>query len=62
MNPVVQEPTDDQQNGVLGALFGWIQHPFMTSGIAVNWLLIAILLLVVIWFWNHILLSILDDI
>jgi len=61
MNPVVNDPTDDQQNGVLGAVFGWLAHPFSTSGSALNWVLFLGLLVVAAWFWNHVLMSILDE-
>lgn len=61
MNPQIAEPTNDQQNGVLGAVFGWLAHPFNTSGSALNWVLFLGLLVVAAWFWNHILLSIVED-
>lgn len=61
MNPVVAEPTDDQQNGVLGAVFGWLAHPFNTSGSALNWVLFLGLLFVAAWFWHRVLAGILDE-
>jgi hypothetical protein len=61
MNPQVVDPTDDSQHGVLGAIFGWLAHPFNTSGSALNWVLFLGLLVVAAWFWQHVLLSIVDE-
>ena len=62
MNPVVAGgPEDHQSNGVLGSVFGWLAHPFSTSGSALNWVLFLGLLIVAAWFWNHVLLSIVED-
>lgn len=61
MNPTVTSSTDETQQGVLGAVFGWLAHPFTTSGSALNWVLFVGLLVVAAWFWNHILMSIVED-
>ena len=63
MNPSqsLTGPADDQGNGVLGSVFGWLAHPFNTQGSALNWVLFLGLLIVAAWFWQHILLSIIDE-
>ncbi len=61
MNPTVTSSTDETQNGILGAVFGWMAHPFTTSGSALNWVLFVGLLVAAAWFWNHILMSIVED-
>jgi hypothetical protein len=52
---------DEQQHGLLGVVYGWISYPFNSSGSALNWLLILGILIIVGWFWYHVLLSILDE-
>jgi hypothetical protein len=62
MNPVIADPTDEQQNGILGAVFGWLAHPFNTSGSAFNWVLFVGLLIVITWFWLRILDAIVSEV
>jgi hypothetical protein len=52
---------DEQDHGILGVPFQWIQHPFNTQGSALNWVLFVGLLIVAAWFWQHTLISILDE-
>lgn len=46
------------RNGLITDVIGWFAHPFQTSGSALNWVLFVGLLIVAVWFWNHVLLSI----
>lgn len=52
--------TDDSQNsGLLGSVVNWLRHPFNnTNGTATNWVYALILVVIVVWFWNHILLQV----
>jgi hypothetical protein len=50
------------QNGLLGSVVNWFAHPWNSEGSAFNWLLFVGLLLVAAWFWNHVLLTITEDI
>jgi hypothetical protein len=52
---------DEQQNGILGVVFGWLAHPFNSQGSALNWVLFLGLLVIAGWFWNHILMSIIEE-
>lgn len=47
-----------QKNGLLGSVVNWFQHPFASGGSALDWILFVGLLIVAVWFWNHILLMI----
>lgn len=56
---------NDNQNpnkGIVGHVISWFQHPFTTQGSALNWVLFVGLLIVAVWFWNHILLSIQQEV
>lgn len=52
---------DEADHGILGVVFNWLAHPFNTDGSALNWVLFLGLLVVAAWFWQHILISILDE-
>lgn len=55
----------DEQNankGLIGHIIGWFSHPFTTRGNALDWVLFVGLLIVAVWFWNHILLSIQQEV
>ena len=52
---------DEADHGILGVVFNWLAHPFRTDGSALNWVLFLGLLVVAAWFWQHILLSIVDE-
>lgn len=47
-----------QKDGLFGSVVNWFQHPFNSSGDALNWLLFIGLLVIAAWFWNHVLLQI----
>lgn len=48
------------QSGLVAGVLNWFAHPFQTQGSALNWVLWVGLLIVAVWFWNHILMSITD--
>jgi hypothetical protein len=48
---------DEQDHGILGALTNWLAHPFNSEGSVLNWALFIGLLLVIIWFWNWVLIQ-----
>lgn len=50
--------TDDANNGLIPNVLGWFAHPFQTGGSALNWILFVGLILIAVWFWNIILISI----
>ena len=52
---------DEKDSGILGVVFQWLAHPFNTQGSALNWVLFLGLLVVAAWFWQHILLSMTDE-
>lgn len=45
-------------DGLVSDVLNWFTHPFQTKGTALNWILFVGLLIVAVWFWNHILMSI----
>jgi len=49
---------DDGNGGLIQNVLGWFAHPFQTQGSALNWILFVGLLIVAVWFWNHVLISI----
>jgi hypothetical protein len=51
-----------QKDGLLGSVVNWFAHPFQTSGSALNWVLFVGLLIIAVWFWNHVLLQIQGEI
>lgn len=51
---------DAAENGLIHNVIAWFTHPFNSGGSALNWVLFVGLLIVAVWFWNHILLSIQD--
>lgn len=51
-----------QRNGLVGSVINWFAHPFNSQGNALTWLGFVGLLIVAAWFWNHILLSIQQEI
>lgn len=53
---------DTQDNGLIGSVVNWFAHPFNSSGSAVNWVLFVGLLILAAWWWNHILLTINQEI
>jgi len=53
---------DQNQNGAVNDVIGWLAHPFATNGSALNWVLFVGLLVVAAWFWNHVLLSIMNEV
>jgi hypothetical protein len=52
---------NEQQSGLLGVIYEWISYPFTSTGSALNWLLILGILIIVGWFWYHILLGIIEE-
>jgi hypothetical protein len=65
---VKKESKMDDQNtgqaagGLVTQVIGWFAHPFKTQGSALNWVLFVGLLVIAAWFWNHVLLTITDDV
>jgi hypothetical protein len=55
------EDSTQSRQGLLPSVIGWISHPFSTSGSALNWVLFVGLLIVAAWFWNYVLLKLLDE-
>ncbi len=53
---------DDQNGGLISSVTKWLQHPFNTQGSALNWILFVGLLAIAIWWWNHVLLQINQEI
>jgi hypothetical protein len=49
------------QTGIIASVIDWFSHPFNTQGSAFNWVLFVGLLVVAAWFWQHTLLTILED-
>jgi len=49
---------NNQKSGIVSGVIGWFAHPFQTQGSALNWVLFVGLLIVAVWFWNHVLLQI----
>jgi hypothetical protein len=58
MTPSPNTQTASSSTGFLGAVIAWFEHPFQSSGSALNWLLFVGLLIAVIWFWQVVLLEI----
>lgn len=53
------------EKGIIGRVVGWFTHPFTAGGTQLtplNWILIVGFLIVVIWFWQHVLLMIQDEV
>lgn len=46
-----------QQRGFLGYLNAWFLHPFNSQGDAFSWVLTIGLVLVIVWFWQVILID-----
>ena len=63
MNPQINTTgaPNEAQQGIVGSVFGWLAHPFSTQGSALTWVLFVGVLVVAAWFWQHTLLSILDE-
>lgn len=53
---------DTQDNGLIGSVVNWFAHPFSSTGSALNWVLFVGLLILAAWWWNHILLTINQEI
>ncbi len=53
---------DDSNGGVLTKSLNWLKQPFNTQGSAWNWVMFFGLVVVALWFWSHVLLTITDDI
>lgn len=52
---------DEKEQGLFGALVGWVKHPFNSNGSVLNWVLIVGVILVAVWFWNWILIQLIED-
>lgn len=46
---------------IFGRVGKWLAQPFNTTGSALNWVLFVGLLIVAVWMWNHILISLTND-
>lgn len=53
---------DTQNRGLMGALMDWYAHPFNSQGSALNWVLFVGLLLVIVLFWQLVLLEITKEV
>lgn len=55
----------DDTRGIIQRVTDWFTHPFTAAGTQLTplqWILIVGFLLVVIWFWQHTLLMIQDEV
>jgi hypothetical protein len=48
--------------GLVTSFLSWLKQPFQSGGSALNWLGFVGLLIIAAWFWNHVLLTIQNDI
>lgn len=48
--------------GIIQSFLDWAKQPFQSQGSAFNWILFVGLLVIAAWFWNHVLMSINEDI
>lgn len=53
---------DDQKGGVLTRAFQWLKKPFDSQGSALNWTLFFGLVIVILWFWSHVIMTITEDV
>jgi hypothetical protein len=53
---------DDQKSGVLSRSMAWLKQPFNTQGSALNWVLFFGLVIVALWFWSHVVMTITEDV
>lgn len=51
---------DKNQQGFLGNVVSWFQHPFQPGGSAFNWVLFVGLLIIAAFMWNLILIDIIE--
>ena len=52
---------DEQQDGILGAIFGWLQHPFNAEGDVWNWAFFLLLIIIILAAWKWLIEMILGD-
>jgi|HubBroStandDraft_5_1064220.scaffolds.fasta_scaffold10230_8 hypothetical protein len=64
MNPNTTSPaqTATTGSGLVTGILGWVKQPFTSQGSALNWVLFVGLLIIAAWMWNHILMTISNDI
>ena len=55
-------PMPNQNTGIISAVLQWLAHPFQSNGSALNWVLFVGLLIVIIWFWQHVLLMLQNEV
>jgi hypothetical protein len=61
MNPTATQ-TSSTGAGFVTSILTWLKSPFTSQGSALNWILFVGLLVIAVWFWNHILMQINQDI
>jgi len=59
MNP---SSTASAGGGLVTGILGWVKQPFQSGGSALNWVLFVGLLIIAAWMWNHILMTISNDV
>jgi len=52
----------DAIHNLINSMVSWVKTPFNSGGSALNWVLFVGLLIVAVWFWQHTLLSIREEI
>jgi len=53
---------NDSQTGFVQETINWAKRPFNSQGSAFNWILFVGLLIVAAWMWNHVLLSLAEEV
>lgn len=48
-------------SGFIQEVIGWWKQPFQSGGSVLNWAGFVLLLMIIVWFWNIILLKLAND-
>ena len=52
----------DGFHNIVNGMIKWLATPFNSGGSALNWVLFVGLLIVAVWFWQHTLLAIREEV